>query len=565
VAGNGLQAQLVDNEETKSCLSPERRCPGGQKPGTERPFGLNREATPSGLSESQLNMYIDFEPAKTHGSVRHWLLLGIAGLLMLIILFYVEEDVRGKMGWNKLKVAQEAAGEKFDLADFIPPTVPDDENFALSPVLRSALDYDQTTNGLRWRDTNAYEHLSNIRIDLGRNTGNAKAPDFGNGALGTLTDFKAAADFYRNNTNYPQSATTADAGEVVLTALNKFTPDLKELREDAAKRPASRFPIDYRHEPTFAILLPHLAHVKSISLLCDLRAVAELETHHTADAFADLQLGFRMADSVRGEPILIDHLVRLAALNAALQGVREGLARQAWTDTDLAAFEKYLASLDLLADYKLTMRGERCLNIVGLDYYRRNWKSNPATAFADGSQTGGAAVNWMPGGWYYQNMRFIGECYRDYILPSIDESNRRVSPKLGDVMTTELAKRRLSPYNFLTKMLLPAYSKASQRSARTQTLVDETRVACALERYRMAHNNFPDTLEALTPQYISKIPNDLFDGQPLRYQKNTDGTYILYSVGWNLRDDGGVTTLRKGSTPTQDPNDGDWVWTYPAK
>ncbi|HEX4265480.1 MAG TPA: hypothetical protein VH597_14185, partial [Verrucomicrobiae bacterium] len=268
---------------------------------------------------------------------------------------------------------------------------------------------------------------------------------------------------------------------------------------------------------------------------------------------------------VRGEPFLIDHLVRLAALNAALQGVREGLAGHAWTDADLIAFEKYLASLDLLADYKYTMRGERAFNLGGLDYLRRDWKGNPLAYVSASSESSGFGFNWMPSGWFYQNMRLIGETYRNYILPAVDESNRLVSPKYNDIMVRELDKRRMSPYNVFAKMLLPSLSKASQRSARSQALVDETRIACALERYRMAHNNFPDTLEALAPEYISKIPNDLFGGRPLHYQKNTDGTYILYSIGWNLRDDGGVTVLRKGSTPTQDPNSGDWVWTYPAK
>ena len=482
---------------------------------------------------------------------------------MLIVFFYAEENIRGKTSWNKFRRAEEANGEKFALADFVPPAVPDDQNFAMTPLLSCVLDYDQTTNGIRWCDTNAYNHLSNIRISLGSDHAKAKAPNMG--AEETLVNLDAAADFYRGNTNYPQSASSANAAEVILTALNKFEPDLKELREAAATRPLSRFPIQYTNEPSFAILLPHLANVKALSLVCDLRAVAELENQQTADAFADLQLGFRLADSVRDEPILIDHLVRLAVLNITLQGVREGLARHAWTDADLAAFEKYLSGTDLLTDYKHTMRGERALNLAGLDFFRRNRKSNPGEAFSDGAHTGSAALNWIPSGWYYQNMRLMGEYYRDYILPSVDESNRLVLPKFGDVMTRELAKRRVSPYSFFVKMLLPAYVKASQRSARTQTLVDEACVACALERYRLAHNNFPDTLEALVPQFISKIPNDLFDGKPLRYQKNGNGTYILYSIGWNQRDEGGVTVQSSGSTPHADPNNGDWVWTCPVK
>src|SRR5205085_9969449 len=121
-------------------------------------------------------------------------------------------------------------------------------------------------------------------------------------------DLKLFGEFYRGNTNYPQSARPGTDGEVVLTALNKCDPELKELREAAAARPYSRFPIEYSYEPPAAILLPQLAAVKGLSLVCELRAIAELEPHPSADALADLQLGFRLSASFRAEPFLVDHL-----------------------------------------------------------------------------------------------------------------------------------------------------------------------------------------------------------------------------------------------------------------
>ena len=38
------------------------------------------------------------------------------------------------------------------------------------------------------------------------------------------------------------------------------------------------------------------------------------------------------------------------------------------------------------------------------------------------------------------------------------------------------------------------------------------------------------------------------DGQPLRYRRNADGTFLLYSVGENGKDDGGDPSLEKGVT-----------------
>ena len=47
-------------------------------------------------------------------------------------------------------------------------------------------------------------------------------------------------------------------------------------------------------------------------------------------------------------------------------------------------------------------------------------------------------------------------------------------------------------------------------------------------------------------------------GQPLHYRRTVDGDFLLYSVGWNETDDGGITLLDKGGG--MDKAKGDWVW-----
>jgi hypothetical protein len=59
-----------------------------------------------------------------------------------------------------------------------------------------------------------------------------------------------------------------------------------------------------------------------------------------------------------------------------------------------------------------------------------------------------------------------------------------------------------------------------------------------LERYRGAKGAYPDSLTALTPDYLPQVPQDPFDGQPLRYHPTKTG-YRLYSVGLILQDSGG--------------------------
>jgi len=42
------------------------------------------------------------------------------------------------------------------------------------------------------------------------------------------------------------------------------------------------------------------------------------------------------------------------------------------------------------------------------------------------------------------------------------------------------------------------------------------------------------------PEFISQVPHDVINGQPLHYRCTPDGQYVLYSVGWDATDDEGV-------------------------
>src|SRR4051812_28120492 len=63
----------------------------------------------------------------------------------LAALFYAEEDLRGKRAWNAYAREQTAKGEKLSLAGFIPPTVPDEQNLTLCPLLKPILDIEFRT------------------------------------------------------------------------------------------------------------------------------------------------------------------------------------------------------------------------------------------------------------------------------------------------------------------------------------------------------------------------------------------------------------------------------------
>ena len=93
--------------------------------------------------------------------------------------------------------------------------------------------------------------------------------------------------------------------------------------------------------------------------------------------------------------------------------------------------------------------------------------------------------------------------------------------------------------------------------------MNEAQVACGLERYHLAHGEYPESLDALAPQFIEKLPHDIIGGQPLHYRRMDNGKFLLCSVGWNETDDSGQVVLKEDGSV--DREKGDWVWQYPAK
>lgn len=494
---------------------------------------------------------------------------GVACFLTVIALFYAEENVRGRRAWLKHKAALEARGEVLTLASLLPPPVPNAQNFALTPLLGPALDFRLGPNGVTlWQDTNGLERLQRISPNLAPRRDTNENLVLGSLDKGRFADLNSWREFYRGNTNYQQAPLTAPASEAILTALAQFAPELDELKRAMQERPATRFPIHYEYEPCWAILLPHLAHLKRLTMLTHVQAVAELDAGRPAAARADLQLGWRLSDGISNEPLLIDHLVRVATLSINLQTIREGLVRHAWDEASLVAWEKQLAGLNLLAEYRLAQRGERALSTTSLDFSRRQGFRNNPMMYLE-TENGGSGmvgyVNPFPSGWFYQNMLTISQLHEDFILAGVDAKGHRVFPQVAAKADQTMAQMKTGPYTLFAKLLMPALTKAVRRSAHAQVMVDAGRIACALERFRLARGALPEQLGELVPQWLDHVPPDVIDGQPLRYRRDADGGYLIYSIGWNEQDDAGKIALNKGKDPGVDFANGDWVWQMPAR
>lgn len=91
--------------------------------------------------------------------------------------------------------------------------------------------------------------------------------------------------------------------------------------------------------------------------------------------------------------------------------------------------------------------------------------------------------------------------------------------------------------------------------------------AIALERHRLRHGSYPVTLAALVPALLPAMPVDFLDAKPLRYRRDPDGTFFLWSVGENGLDDGGPVLPPPGVVSSRSLHwlrTQDIVWPSPA-
>jgi hypothetical protein len=242
------------------------------------------------------------------------------------------------------------------------------------------------------------------------------------------------------------------------------------------------------------------------------------------------------------------------------QVIEDGLRLQVWREPELAAIQKQLKDINLLPLIREAMSAERAGMCRSFEitppaeykkwFFRGNERQDlwgrlkhPEFLF----------VRFMPRGWVYQNMCAVA--LLDQVATELfDLPNNQILPRKAEEMMNQMQTffSHFTPYTFILASAGTNFVRADQTLARNQTLVNQAFIACGLERYRLAHGQYPETLEALVPQFAEKLPHDIIGGQPLKYHRTADGHFALYSIGWNEKDDGGV--------PGKTTGEGDWVW-----
>lgn len=489
-----------------------------------------------------------------------------------VVLGVLIEHVRGERALRTWRAAMLARGEKLTLDTLLPP--PPRGRKPVSPYQATAL------------------------------LGLAAMRDFGPDSLSTLTAVAPG----RVRLAWGASPTEAvpwgtNTWEELAGRLAPVAPALEQLRLELGNR---TWWVNYAYEQglgtPFMDLFPFINAGRALAA----RSQLDLQQQSLETAREHLKALLSLPEDGMAGRSFIGRVVSLAVGSMAVMPTWQALQAPGWTDPELAALQAAWERQRFLDELALCFAVERAT--MG-DWCFQQWRTNlPAVLeIANFSPSAGAspptsgsiveavlspllawgakprayalAAVWREA-WLAQAqlhydqeiqaaidyVRFVASRHSRTAVPAhLAPANRpgyhSLARSAGDVEWRDWYHRaRFWP----TRLLMPRLFAVTEESCKLETARSLALAAIALRRHALRHGRAAPSLEALVPEFLTEVPVDLMDGQPLRYRPAGDGTFLLYSVGTDQTDDGG------NAEPSGDKRDPpslwvgrDWVWPRP--
>ena len=315
--------------------------------------------------------------------------------------------------------------------------------------------------------------------------------------------------------------------------------DALALLHKAAGVRECRFPLDLTKG--FALEVPHLARMRQAVRLLALEAIEAASRGDGKAVAGAMVAALRASRALRSEPILMSALVRTACDSITVETLQWCLGVTRPPGPALLPVQRLLAA-EATENFILdAMIGERCFGIGAWKQLEKDAGRDLAAALGGGLRAP-LGLGLIPRALWNTDKAFYLRMMNDYVDALSLPAPRRYTEA---ALVGRNLQERVPRWCLLSRMLLPALERVFQVAQRNAARCSTAAVAVACLRYRARKGRFPDDLGHLVPEFIEAVPLDPFNGKPLRYRKRRGGI-VVYSVGKNLRDDGGRMKDRRG-------------------
>jgi hypothetical protein len=539
-------------------------------------------------------------PPKRKLSTGAYAVIGLVMFALTIAVLYGEENWRGKRAWEAYKARVEAEGKSLDWQALIPEPVPDQENIFKAPGMEAFIKGNapsslserigrvndrartfETNNVLVARVTVLLENEpaasatgAAISVEQAASAINQRGKVM-SGSSGImlftgkiltegpldltvkgqtksiLKEFEQRVkDFGIRETEGRNIEVFLKSGVPAEAYLKAFEAEKAAFDELAAaiKRPFARLPGDY--SVPFSFPIQNFVAMRTLAQTLGQAAQSYILLHNPEEALKSVTLIHESQRMITANPARKSMTLVAAMIHVAINGlyvsvIEDGERLGVWRDSDYATLQKQFASIELLPLVSDSFKSEH-IGVIHLCL------TSPLSKVFDFDKPTKWKFDLLPKGWMYQNIVRYGELMEEQIK-ALESTLPRIDPDIVKQAQEHLENEldRFSPYIFVARVAIPNTRKAFRTASKNQTYIQLGQVACGLERFRIAHGKFPEKLDQLSPQFLKSMPQDIINGTSPIYSRRENETYLLYSAGWNQKDDGGKE-LPDG--------EGDWVW-----
>ncbi|MCP4611961.1 MAG: hypothetical protein GY845_24945 [Planctomycetes bacterium] len=367
---------------------------------------------------------------------------------------------------------------------------------------------------------------------------------------------------------------SADLNDVEISILSDWLDDNKgafEALREGSKRPD--FWNEYQSDETelskglLANPMEILPNYRHLAFAMQWQIICEADKGDIETALSDCVALTKFGGHLQGHGLLIEQLVGFAL---------EGLANV----TTFMLLNRVDVPADILKStyQKLNEQFDTEEPVLSMEAEKVFWYDQIQRTFTDDGLGGGRMLaRGMPyvltDDWKKNLWRFISFDYpdRQEIVANIDnyfglfaKIIAKTPWELRDEVINEQVKNEVNITPMMLKIQTPAHERVGKITWRLKSGRVALLTVLAAMRYEKEKGEYPADLEELVEAgYLKKLPMDPYSDGLLVYRKTENG-FLLYSLGINLKDDGGELGLSSRGKPRMWMDNGDWIyWPVP--
>ncbi len=332
------------------------------------------------------------------------------------------------------------------------------------------------------------------------------------------------------NTPIPPPGEEWDQYEASQQFLAEREHILEAIYDASSESGQLRFPLDFNAGNP--LLLTMTEQPRTAARLLTLDAHTSMHQKSFERTLKDLLSIFELSNAMRGEVILVNHLIHIAIQSNGISALQDLIIHNDWTDEQLATLQMVIREANFRAELIHCLHGECASSLDMMDQI-------PLGPFR--------AANKM------ELIRLMESTVTEL------ENSWRAGIEWQKTLSAEMTAKRGSAMTMLRLravfLLAPAYEQIVLSGAEATARQRCANAALAAKRHQLRHGILPVSLEEIDKDLIGpddevdSLLTDPFDGKPLQWLSE-ETRVVVFSIGKDLKGDGGDIESTEEDFPT---------------